>query len=48
MGIEAQTKNQSSSMKEFKSLLEADFKGRKLKKTKSQKQLSLKLLKNLL
>ena len=37
MGIEAQTKNQSSSMKEFKSLLEADFKGRKLKENEITK-----------
>ena len=37
MGIEAQTKNQSSSMKEFQSLLEADFKGRKLKENEITK-----------
>ena len=37
MGIEAQVKNQSSSMKEFQSLLEQDFKGRKLKENQITK-----------
>ena len=37
MGIEAQVKNQSSSMKEFQSLLEQDFKGRKLKENQISK-----------
>ena len=46
MAVEAQTKNQSSSMKEFESLLENDFKDRKLKENQIIKATVTEITKN--
>jgi small subunit ribosomal protein S1 len=46
MGIEAQTKNRSSSMKEFESLLNEDFKDRKLKENQIIKATITEITKN--
>ena len=46
MAVEAQTKNSSSSMKEFESLLNEDFKDRKLKENEIIKAVVTEITKN--
>ena len=46
MAVEAQTKNKSSSLKEFESLLNEDFKDRKLKENQIIKSVVTEITKN--